>query len=234
MSIGSLGDATPPPAITLIWSAPPFSSSRAARRTASGPSATWAKPVVSMPHAHRRGWLLGAAVSPWPPVCDSTRPERKIRGAAISPASAASFSPRSSPPASRIVVKPRRSIPSRIALASMPIRVSGRWFIEPMSIFVIAAWTWASMSPGISVRPPASRRGTSSPDARRCPSTPTSTMRSPSTRTLAPSTQLAGGQVQQHGSLDHETRHSALQVCSSATGRRRYRSAFVELIPAAS
>ena len=48
-------------------------------------------------------------------------------------------------------MKPRRSMPSRITLASMPIRVSGRWAMEPMSIFVIAAWTWASMSPGISV-----------------------------------------------------------------------------------
>ena len=46
--------------------------------------------------------------------------------------------------------------------------------------------------------------------------------------------ELASGNVEQRGSLDHETRHGALQVYSSATGRRRYRSAFVELIPAAS
>ena len=49
----------------------------------------------------------------------------------------------------------------------------------------MAACTWASMSPGIRVRPSASMTSTASPATSVAPSSATSTIRSPSTRTDA-------------------------------------------------
>ena len=85
------------------------------------------------------------------------------------------------------VVKPRRSIPSRIALASMPI-AGERAVVHRADVHLGDRCVHVGVDePGIRVRPPASSRGTSSPAVIGCPSTPTSTMRSPSTRTLDPS-----------------------------------------------
>ena len=48
-SSGLFGDATPPPAVSLICVAPSMSCSRTRTRTSSGLSATMAAPICSMP-----------------------------------------------------------------------------------------------------------------------------------------------------------------------------------------
>src|SRR6266852_2468209 len=80
----------------------------------------------------------------------------KRRGPSISPCSTAAFSPQSAPPVSRTVVNPRSSI-ARIATAARAvIRVSGTCSSCRMSTSLSVTWTWQSISPGISVRPPQS------------------------------------------------------------------------------
>src|SRR5664280_2684716 len=85
MSMGSLGVATPPPAITLIWSTPDLSSSRAARRTESAPSATWEYAELVIEHEQRWVSALTGEVSPCPPVWERTRPERNTLGLITGP-----------------------------------------------------------------------------------------------------------------------------------------------------
>ena len=76
-----------------------------------------------------------------------------MRGPATTPASIACFSPKTGPPMSRTVVKPR----IRVSVASAP----AMRLLKPMSPWIDSAGVgrtsiacqWASMSPGISVPP---------------------------------------------------------------------------------
>ena len=167
----------------FTWVAPRRSSSRAALRTAGTPSATCEKPFEWIWHAHRLTASERGVKSPWPPVWESVRPEKNRRGPFTSPRRTASAIPQSAPPASRTVVKPRRSIASSTRPASRATSVVGRPCIAARFSVVMVAWTWASISPGISVRPRASIR---SAPAARIGRSLTSTMRSASTSTLLP------------------------------------------------
>lgn len=70
----SVGDATPPLAMTLTQCAPRRSSSRAARRHSPTPSHTRPMPRSAAPHAHASSPLLRK--SPCPPVWLSAWPAR--------------------------------------------------------------------------------------------------------------------------------------------------------------
>jgi len=83
-SIRSVGDATPPDAITLMWWAPLRSSSRAAARTASTPSASRQSMLCATGLSSP-----GPRPSPCPPVWLSARPPKYSRGPLIRPSACA-------------------------------------------------------------------------------------------------------------------------------------------------
>ena len=64
--------------------------------------------------------------------------------------------PQSAPPVSRTVVKPRSSMARNRDAARAVIRVSGIASMKRTLTSLWMAWTWLSISPGISVRLPQS------------------------------------------------------------------------------
>ena len=186
--MGSLGDATPPLAITLMAEDPPRSCSRAARRTASGPSTSTAMPVSTSSQAQVAAGAERPRVSPWPPVWLKARPTRSSSGPATTPCSTAAAMPGSAPPASRTVVKPRRTIASSARAAWTPTSVSGMAAARAKSMVDTITWTWASMSPGSTLAPAAS---ISRPSPVATGSSVTATIRSPSTTTVRSPTSAA-------------------------------------------
>jgi hypothetical protein len=116
----------------------------------------------------------------------STRPDRNTLGPLIRPHSIAMGMPGSRPPASRTVVKPRRSMASRMNLVSMAIQDACRRTIAARSTVVIAACTCASIRPGIKVLPSVPMTATSAPATIVRPFSATSTITSSSIRIDAP------------------------------------------------
>ncbi len=168
----------------LMWSAPWRSCSRTARRTSVTPSAiamvkTMAFSVGQPPprSVRRRGSLC-------PLVWPMARPAMKSRGPGRYPRSTASRMPQSAPPVSRTVVKPRSSMARMSGAARAVRRVSGTASSARMLTSGRNTWTWQSISPGMSVRPPTST--TVAPDVR-IGRGDTSRIREPSTRTATPS-----------------------------------------------
>ena len=151
--MGSVGEATPPEAMILICVAPFCSSSRTARRSASTPSTTRAMAPTLKVQAQGSSTSLRGRRSPWPPVCDSARPEGKMRGPSITPVRTASASDQSAPPASRTVVKPRSSMPLRMGTARSTAKTLGTFARAPMLSCEASTCTWQSIRPGISTRP---------------------------------------------------------------------------------
>ena len=98
--------------------------------------------------ADRGRWL-----SPCPPVCERNGPLTKRRGPRIKPRLTASLNPQSSPPASRTVVKPARSVSSISFAICRAITAGGRLTSATASRSSAARWTCASINPGIRVRP---------------------------------------------------------------------------------
>jgi hypothetical protein len=78
------------------------------------------------------------------------------RGPGNSPLSVASFRPQSAPPVSRTLVKPRSSILCIRRAARAVISVSGTLSMLRITTSDSTTWTWLSIRPGISVRPPQS------------------------------------------------------------------------------
>ena len=77
-SSGLCGEATPPPAVSLICEAPSMSCSRARIRTSSGLSAIMLPPICSMRVSGPpmvRGSSVSWRKSPWPPVMVIIAPE---------------------------------------------------------------------------------------------------------------------------------------------------------------
>ncbi len=182
MWMGSVGEAMPPLAITFTKSAPARSSSRAARRTASTPS-------HRRPMAPTRCWNQPRSSARWrlsqcPPVWLSALPEITSRGPATTPAACASTRPRSAPPTSRTVVKPRISIAPMICPARSAASDEGCAAFAPRSAMAATTWTWASIRPGISTRPPRSTRSAAALEIGR---SDTSRIMPPSTSTSIPS-----------------------------------------------
>ena len=85
-------------------------------------------------------------------------PAMNSRGPRNRPCSTAALMPQSAPPVSRSVVKPRISMARIEAEAFADISVSGWSDSRRMFTSVSTTWMWASISPGISVRPPRSMR----------------------------------------------------------------------------
>ena len=121
-SSGLCGEATPPPAVSLICEAPCMSCSRTRRRTSSGLSATMLPPICSIrderpaDRARQLGQLAEIAVAAGDGdhraggIDARARRRRRRRW----PASA----PKAGPPMSRTVVKPRISVSSASAAAT--------------------------------------------------------------------------------------------------------------------
>src|SRR5438132_4807583 len=80
-------------------------------------------------------------------------PLMKIRGPRINPRRTASLNPQSRPPASRTVVKPASSVDSITFAIRSASTAGGSATSAASSRSMIARCTWASRSPGISVRP---------------------------------------------------------------------------------
>src|SRR5215204_3391951 len=144
----------PPEAITLIWSAPSLSCSLAARLTASAPSQT----TERMPAVGQK--ISGGCVSvvlrqsPCPPVCESGRSLTSSRGPWTIPRSTAALKLQSVPPASLTVVKPSWMVSSRILAIIRATRLEGCSLCWSRTLTSTAPmWTWASVSPGMSVIP---------------------------------------------------------------------------------
>ena len=151
--MGSLGDATPPDAMILIWLAPFMISSRTAKRTLSTPSTTRAKAPTRLEQPQGSITSLRGRPSPCPPVCDSARPDAKMRGPSTMSVRVASAKFQSPPPASRTVVKPRISMPFMMGKARKVANTLG--WLAVMLRFRCAAitCTWQSIRPGIRVLP---------------------------------------------------------------------------------
>jgi hypothetical protein len=184
LSSGSDCDATPPETMILMWSAPLRSSSRVARITSGTPSATRAVQARPLQHAQANAPSVRMRWSPCPPVWLSGWPAMNSRGPRKCPCSTAAFIPQSAPPVSRSVVNPRRSI---AAIATDPFAassVSGTSDSSRTFTSVSTMWMCASISPGISVRPPRSTRRALSDAIGR---SDTSRTVSPSTSTSMPS-----------------------------------------------
>jgi hypothetical protein len=129
-----------------------------------------------------RGRADNRRKSPWPLVTVMIAPDGKMRGPETTPSSIARLRPNVGPPTSRTVVKPRISVSDASAPATRllkPTSPSIAWAgVGRISI----ACQCASISPGISVRPP--------PLTSVAPSlliglAETSLIRLPSTRTFA-------------------------------------------------
>src|SRR5437667_49986 len=161
--MGSVGEAAPPEAITLIWVAPRRSWSRAALRTSSGPSQMM-KPATSPPMPCSIVSWWGALQSPWPPVCERNAPLGRIRGPRSNPFATTCAHAGSSPPASRTVVKPWSSVSSMNAATRRAKAARGR--VARPSASVAEKWTCASVRPGRRKRPVASITVTSRSDFR--------------------------------------------------------------------
>ena len=153
LPIGSVGDATPPEAMILIWVAPFCSSSRAARRTASTPSATRAMAPARKAQEQGSSTSERGRKSPWPPVCDSALPEGKMRGPGTRPMAMACARPQSAPPASRTLVNPRFNIASTMGNARMEVSEPGCRAFKPRLASEASTCTWQSIRPGITVLP---------------------------------------------------------------------------------
>ncbi len=144
----------------LIWSAPIWSCSRTAVRTLSTPSTTRVLAMRWQPQDDTGcSRSLRGRKSPWPPVGLSGEPLTKRRGpttAPSMPSSTACFSAWSAPPASRTLVKPRRSMPRRIGSERSTTVAWASCEMSPRLMCENVTCTWQSISPGITVRPPAS------------------------------------------------------------------------------
>ena len=128
-------------------------SSRTASRTLSTPSTTRAKAPTRLEQPQGSITSLRGRPSPWPPVCDSARPEAKMRGPSTMSVRVASAKFQSPPPASRTVVKPRMSMPFMMGRARKVANTLG-WLAVTLR-FKCAAMTctWQSIKPGIRVLP---------------------------------------------------------------------------------
>ncbi len=144
--------------MTLIWFAPSRISSRTACCTAGTPSATRPMPPVKIAQPQGSPVSIRSRKSPCPPVWLIARPEMNRRGPTNRSCSTASRRPRSAPPASRTVVKPRSSMPRMILDAAAAMKEGGntRLAARPELTRTALTWTWQSIRPGITVRPPRS------------------------------------------------------------------------------
>jgi hypothetical protein len=91
--IGSVGEATPPEAMTLIWLAPALISSRTARLQASTPSTT--RPNRPRRRQQPQGGSFSSQrprKSAWPPVWLRACPDTNRRGPCTIPVSTATDS----------------------------------------------------------------------------------------------------------------------------------------------
>ena len=140
----------------LIWSAPWRISSRTARRTSSGPSASDSVKAMALQQRHGGAPSVRRRGSLWPPVGPMARPEMNRRGPGRSPPSTAALMPQSAPPVSRTVVKPRSIMPRISGAARAVMSVSGMCSRFRMFTSLRYTCTWQSISPGMSVRPPPS------------------------------------------------------------------------------
>ena len=117
-SSGLNGEATPPPAVSLICEAPSMSCSRTRRRTSSGLSATMLPPICSIAAeraadgARQIGKLAEVAVTAGDG--DHGAGRDRCAGPATMPSSMARLSAKTGPPMSRTVVKPRISVCRRL------------------------------------------------------------------------------------------------------------------------
>ena len=75
------------------------------------------------------------------------------RGPSTVPSSIAHFSPQPAPPASRIVVKPRRNIADMMGTARIMTKASGKMPYELRFNCVAITWACKSIRPGIKVFP---------------------------------------------------------------------------------
>jgi hypothetical protein len=93
-----------------------------------------------------------------PPVWQIARPEMNSRGPVNRSCSTASRKPRSAPPASRTLVKPRISMPRMMLAAAAAMNEAGstRLAARPELTRTALTWTWQSINPGRIVRPPMS------------------------------------------------------------------------------
>ena len=127
---------------------------------------------------------VGNRKSPCPPLWEMNAPDGQMRGPATTPASMACLSPNTGPPRSRTLVNPRKSM----SVAALP---AAMW-MNPMSptrtvncgTEVNIRWTWASIRPGISVRPPPWIRVTDVPAGGAIGPLPMAWMMLPTTSTL--------------------------------------------------
>ena len=156
MWIGSVGEAMPPLAMTFTKWAPARSSSRAANRTASTPSHS--RPMAPTRCCNGARSSERIRLSQWPPVWLSALPEITSRGPCTAPIACASTRPRSAPPTSRTVVKPRASIAPMICPARSAASDDGCAALAAKSAIDATTCTCASIRPGISTRPPRSIR----------------------------------------------------------------------------
>mmetsp|Transcript_46482 Transcript_46482/g.92079 ORF Transcript_46482/g.92079 Transcript_46482/m.92079 type:complete len:210 (-) Transcript_46482:108-737(-) len=157
---GSSGLAAPPPTATLSCVAPYLKFSLQACSIAGLPSTMKAMSLRLMASPQRHGQLPSQVVtlrrkSKWPPVCDIIRQQGKMRGPAITPSAQRLAMLPSAPPASLMVVKPRRSILSKFLVARIPISqfdIVSSWVIFMHNMTCV----WMSMKPGVMTLPPQS------------------------------------------------------------------------------
>ena len=140
----------------FTWSAPWRISSRTALRTSAVPSASPMAKCRASQQWQRVPWSVRRRPSLWPPVGPSAWPAMNSRGPGSSHLSVASLRPQSAPPVSRTLVKPRSSMPRMSTAARAVISVSGTFSRRRMETSDSTTWTWLSIRPGISVRPPQS------------------------------------------------------------------------------
>nr|AIF26356.1 hypothetical protein [uncultured bacterium fosmid pJB190D12_contig II] len=168
---------------------------------------------------------FGSRKSPCPPLCEMNAPEGQIRGPGTRPVSMPRFSPNTGPPRSRTLVKPRISMSAAPFVAATLTKPTSAVRAVAWGIVPNIMWTCASMSPGISVRPPPAMRVTVAPpgapigaveiDLIVLPTTSTfdgAVRRSdfPSkTRTFSNSTAFGGTWACAAGTIAHPRAHSA-------------------------